>query len=91
LYTPNTFTPNDDGINETFKPGTCNPKEYVMRIFNRWGEELFETSDINTGWDGRFEGALVPEGAYLYTIRGANKSSGFFNKSGIVYVLLPKR
>lgn len=91
LYTPNTFTPNGDGINETFKPGTCNPKEYVMRIFNRWGEELFETSDINIGWDGSFEGELVPEGAYLYTIRGANKSSGFFNKSGIVYVLLPER
>lgn len=91
LYTPNSFTPNGDGLNETFKPSSCDPKEYVMRVFNRWGELLFESNDINTGWNGTFEGSAVPEGAYLYTIHGANKSSGFFNKSGIVYVLLPKR
>jgi gliding motility-associated-like protein len=91
LYTPNSFTPNGDGLNETFKPSSCDPKEYVLRIFNRWGELLFESHDISKGWNGTFEGNTVPEGAYLYTIRGANKSSGFFNKSGIVYVLLPRR
>lgn len=91
MYMPNSFTPNGDGINDVFRPSSCVPKQYVMRIYNRWGEQLFETSDINTGWDGRFEGEAVPEGAYMYVISGAKKSGGFFNRSGVVYVFVPSR
>jgi gliding motility-associated-like protein len=91
VYVPNSFTPNADGLNESFKPSTCAARKYNMRIFNRWGEELFESNDVNNGWDGRFEGRLVPEGAYIYEISGAGKSKGFFQKAGVFYVLMPSR
>jgi gliding motility-associated-like protein len=54
LYVPNTFTPNNDGTNDVFLPlGTyINPKEYNLKIFDRWGQIVYETNDIFKGWDG---------------------------------------
>jgi gliding motility-associated-like protein len=51
---PNAFSPNKDGINETFLPiGTyINPKEFNLKIFNRWGQIIYETNDLYKGWDG---------------------------------------
>lgn len=91
LYVPNSFTPNGDGRNETFHPSSCATRKYTMRIFNRWGEQLFESNDINTGWNGSFEGSIVPEGQYVYEISGAAKGRGFFKKAGVFYVLRPKQ
>ncbi len=54
IYTPNSFTPNDDALNDEFKPNGIgiDPLEYVMRIYDRWGRLVFETHDINQGWNG---------------------------------------
>ena len=54
LFVPNAFTPNDDGINDTFFPKAIgiDEKEFEMYIFNRWGDMIFETDDINEPWDG---------------------------------------
>jgi gliding motility-associated-like protein len=55
LFIPNSFTPNGDLNNDTFKP-ICSPekvKSYQMLIFNEWGELVFETEDIANGWDGQ--------------------------------------
>ena len=54
LYVPNTFTPNNDGTNDVFLPlGTyINPKEYNLKIFDRWGQIVYETNDMFKGWDG---------------------------------------
>ncbi len=54
LYVPNSFTPNGDGINDIFKAylSTDNYSNFRMRIFNRYGEMIFESLDPNTGWDG---------------------------------------
>jgi gliding motility-associated-like protein len=87
LFIPNSFTPNADGINEFFKPSYCLPRNYIMRVFNRWGEKIYETQDISQGWDGRYKGITVPEGAYTYIINGPTQYGDFFNKAGIVYVL----
>lgn len=69
IYMPNAFTPNEDGINEKFKPITADPSvEFHMSIFDRWGKMIFETYDIHEGWDGNFEGEPCPTGNYVWRI-----------------------
>jgi len=76
MYIPNAFTPNNDGLNTVFKPiGIYNTSEYDMQIYNRWGEIIFQTNNINQGWDGTFRGKTVENGIYIYRIfyRGFNQ------------------
>ena len=53
FYIPNVFTPDGDGINDFFTGLGTNIAEYEMYIFNRWGEQLYYTNDINMPWDGK--------------------------------------
>jgi len=87
LYIPNSFTPNGDSMNEVFKPTFCVPRSYMLRIYNRWGEKLFESQDINIGWNGRFKGVDVPDGEYLFIITLQDNYGKFKNKTGTVLVL----
>lgn len=70
LFIPNAFTPNNDGLNDTFKPVSRCPSMayYRMQIFNRWGEMLYESDDIGKGWDGRKNGTPCPGDVYVYRI-----------------------
>ncbi len=70
FYAPNTFTPNDDGLNEVFKPLIVGVSEFQMRIFNRWGEIIFETKDHNEGWNGSVNGGshYAENGVYTYQV-----------------------
>lgn len=69
IFMPNAFTPNEDGINERFKPITADPSvEFHMTIFDRWGQMIFETYDIHEGWDGYFDGKPCPAGNYVWRI-----------------------
>jgi gliding motility-associated-like protein len=52
IYVPNAFTPNGDGLNDTFQPKGFGIVKYEMQIFDRWGEKIFETNDFEKGWDG---------------------------------------
>jgi gliding motility-associated-like protein len=72
-YIPNTFTPDQDEHNQTFIPiftSGFDPYNYEMLIFNRWGHVIFETHDIERGWDGLFgeDGRTVSTGTYTYKI-----------------------
>jgi gliding motility-associated-like protein len=69
IFLPNAFTPNGDGLNDKFGPSsisTLYPPSAVFRIFNRWGEVIFETKDLNHKWDGRFHGITQATGSYVY-------------------------
>lgn len=68
FFVPNTFTPNNDGFNEGFRPKGENIFEYEMRIYNRWGQKLFYTENLQTSWDGTFLGRKAPIGVYVYKI-----------------------
>lgn len=79
LMFPNAFSPNRDGLNDFFVPRLVNMTDYSMRIYNRWGEKIFESSGVSgsevEGWDGTYQGTLAPVGVYVYyatgnTIRG---------------------
>lgn len=68
LYAPTAFTPNGDGLNDEFETKGIYIKEYNLKIFNRWGEKLFESDDCFATWDGTFKGELVPNDVYLYIV-----------------------
>ncbi len=64
---PNSFSPNGDFLNETFKPVLVNFENYGMKIYNRWGELIFETSDFNINWDGTYQGVDCAVGVYFFS------------------------
>ena len=68
LTIPNAFTPNSDGKNDVFKVHGQNIKSMYGKIFNRWGQKLYEWNDINTGWNGKYKGKDVSEGVYFYVV-----------------------
>ncbi|MBP6428238.1 MAG: gliding motility-associated C-terminal domain-containing protein, partial [Bacteroidia bacterium] len=63
---PNAFTPNEDGINEIFSGVGSEPENFKLRIFDRWGELIFESNSILNGWDGKYNGHSVHDGVYVY-------------------------
>ena len=72
-YVPNAFTPDGDNFNQTFKPiftSGYDPYDYVMVIYDRWGEVIFESRDADYGWDGTYAGSngIVKDGTYVWTI-----------------------
>jgi gliding motility-associated-like protein len=90
MYAPNAFTPNGDGINDVFAPkGTyIDPKKYNLKIFNRWGELVFETIDINKGWDGAvgIENLRIT-GNYHWQLEVTDKSGESHQLKGVVSLL----
>jgi len=68
IYVPNTITPNGDGHNDFFFASTINVVSLEIRIFNRWGEELFYSDDKRFQWDGIHNGLPVPDGVYVYKL-----------------------
>jgi gliding motility-associated-like protein len=70
IYFPNTFTPDGDGKNETFGPlSRFNQSIRVFRVYNRWGQLIFETKDFNHKWDGKFGGVHQSSGIYVYYLQ----------------------
>ncbi len=74
---PNAFTPSRAGVgtgrpeaqyNDFFLPQARGVSQYDLKIYNRWGELLFESDDKDTGWDGYFKGELMPMGVYVYRL-----------------------
>ncbi len=66
VYIPNAFTPNNDGNNDIFLIYGEDIKTLDLKIFNRWGEEVFKTNSQFIGWDGTFKGLLQNPGVYVY-------------------------
>jgi gliding motility-associated-like protein len=71
LYIPNTFTPNNDGINDVFEAQGVDISEFQMSVWNRWGDEVFSTNTMDIPWTGNFKNSgthYVQDGVYTYTI-----------------------
>lgn len=71
IYIPNSFTPNGDGINDIFNVVSHDLLEFEIKIFNRWGEMVFQTTDPTAGWTGSHKGGeyFSPDGVYNYVAR----------------------
>jgi gliding motility-associated-like protein len=71
LRMPNAFSPNGDALNDGFGPETSgNPKQYAMRIYNRWGQMIFVSYKVGQKWDGTYGGQPATVGTYFYSITG---------------------
>jgi gliding motility-associated-like protein len=66
FYAPNAFTPDLNTINEAFTPILGCHDNFELWIFNRWGENIFYSNDVNVGWNGTYEGRLSPIGLYAW-------------------------
>ena len=87
VYAPNAFTPNGDGLNDVFELKGVGINKYLLQIYSRWGELMFETRDLEDHWDGTFQGELVPTGNYVYTIYYTSMINREFTKQGSVMVI----
>lgn len=84
IFIPNSFTPNGDDENEELVIKGNNVLSFEMSIYNRWGEVVFNTKDINTFWDGKFKGSTLQTGTYSYIISAYGKDAQILNKTGTV-------
>ncbi len=88
FWIPNAFTPNNNNLNEIFKPKVMGVHDYSFLIFDRWGEKLFETSDIEEGWNGFYKNKLCSNDVYVYKIVFTdNVQNSFHQYIGIVTLL----
>lgn len=68
LFIPNSFTPNGDGINDLWSMYGGGFDAFELQVYNRWGQLIFLSKDINDFWDGTFGGEEIPDGVYYYLI-----------------------
>lgn len=86
IYAPNAFTPNGDGLNDTWKlVGECFENE-TCSIYNRWGELVHTLKNKEDSWDGMFKGQVVQDGVYVYKLTGNFYNKKAFEKTGVITV-----
>jgi len=89
LYMPNAFTPNGDGLNDYLLPNGFyyGMKNYSFSIWNRWGEKIFETNDVNESWNGRYKNLgdqLLIDGIYQYSLQYEEPRGKLVKKQGFI-------
>ncbi|MDW7694670.1 gliding motility-associated C-terminal domain-containing protein [Flammeovirgaceae bacterium SG7u.111] len=84
LDVPTAFSPNGDNLNDTFYPRGKALVEFRMKIFNRWGEQVFEGTNPQEGWDGTYLGRVLEAGPYTYQIEAMDYNGNQLNAAGIV-------
>jgi len=89
IFVPNVITPTEDMNNEVFHVIATGVDEsnFILLIYNRWGELVFETNDIYEGWDGAYQGELVADGVYIWKIEALDLNGNSFVHTGHVTVL----
>jgi gliding motility-associated-like protein len=68
IFIPNSFTPNDDGLNDVFLVQGYSISEVKLEIFDRWGEKLFSSNDQKLGWNGTYKGTVCKNDVYVYKV-----------------------
>jgi gliding motility-associated-like protein len=90
VYVPSAFNPGSSHTeNQTFIPVGVfiNSKDYLFQVYNRWGQLLFETTEINKGWDGTYKGEDAAQGVYTYFVRFTTSDGQLFEKRGTVTLI----
>jgi gliding motility-associated-like protein len=83
IYVPTAFTPNHDGLNEFLRPTLMGVKELrYFRIYNRWGQLLFETKNAQTGWDGKLNGIPQPTQVVVWMAEGIGVDNKAYSRKG---------
>ncbi len=88
VYIPNAVTFNNDELNDVFKiEGIQNTQNFEMKIYNRWGEEIFVSHDPTKGWNGYYQGEIVPDGIYMYTLNFTYFDNKSYQFKGSITIL----
>jgi gliding motility-associated-like protein len=88
IKVPSAFTPNGDNENDHFTVFATGMKQYSIKIFNRWGEMVYESEDVSElndlgkGWDGKYKGKVQELGTYVYFIKGVDSDNISREKKG---------
>ncbi|MCX7728028.1 MAG: CotH kinase family protein [Bacteroidia bacterium] len=86
IFVPTGFSPNGDNHNDFFRIyGPIN--DFQVVIYNRWGEKVFESNNMNDTWDGKYQGDVVPSGIYAYILTGKNVKGESIKKTGNITVI----
>lgn len=86
-YIPDAFSPNGDQINDLFKVYGVDVSAVNMRIYNRWGEMVFDNKNSGRGWDGRYKEEICEQGVYLYLIEIKSNSGVVYPVNGTLTLL----
>ena len=87
IYIPNSFTPNGDGLNDTFGAYGEAIREFKMQVYNRWGQMIFESNNVSNQWDGTHLGEKVPQGSYVYKVIAKGVVGKQTTKDGTVNIV----
>ena len=87
VYVPNAFTPNNDNLNDGFGVKGIAINEFSIEIYNRWGEKLYQSNDINEKWVPNYMGNQIQEGIYLYLINYSDYNNNNYRKAGTITLL----
>ena len=88
IYIADVFTPNGDGINDIIKPVCVGIAKFkFFKIYNRWGNILFESTDEGKGWDGRFRSQIQPADSYIWLVEGLDTNGKEIRKSGVLNLI----
>lgn len=87
LFVPNTFTPDGDGLNDVFGPKGTGLKKYSLRIFDRWGQQIFYSAAFEKGWDGTKLNSPCQQDEYVWLIEGLKTDGTKFSRTGHVLLL----
>lgn len=89
IYVPSGFTPNNDGRNDLLRPIISD--EFTLQdfsVYNRWGEKIYSTSQLNAGWNGKISGLVQDAGVYVWTVRAVEiRTAAIIEKSGTFLIM----
>ncbi|MBN8836414.1 MAG: gliding motility-associated C-terminal domain-containing protein [Sphingobacteriia bacterium] len=88
IFVPSAFTPNNDGRNDIIKPIPVGISKFdFFRIYNRWGQLVYSTSEIGRGWDGRLSGVEQPSGTYVFVTQGTDYTGKVITRKGTIVLI----
>lgn len=88
FYIPSAFTPNGDGLNDVFKIKSAGISRLeFMRIFNRYGQLIFHSTNAGIGWNGIYNGVQQPAGTYIFCVRGIDFTGNIIERKGTLVLL----
>ncbi|MGB0849713.1 MAG: gliding motility-associated C-terminal domain-containing protein, partial [Bacteroidia bacterium] len=87
VFIPNAFTPNGNGLNDSFRPSISYSKHTELDVFNKYGEKLTSKRGCHLGWNGEHNGSLCPNGTYTYILRATGTDDRTYTYSGTVTLI----
>jgi gliding motility-associated-like protein len=87
IFLPNGFSPNGDNVNDIFLLRGRGIKDFILNVYDRWGELIFTSNNLNYGWDGTFNSKPLMSGTYVYTLSYTNfKNVNKFTKGNLTLI-----